>query len=354
VKDDHTVVFIHVNKTAGLTLRSIFDNQYGQSSILILNPFKVRDDILTFDEFKEAPARMKAGKKLITGHMRFRLGVHNYHPRPCVYVTMLRDVVKRIVSYYYYLLESDKPYNQKAVADCKDLDDFVIKGCSWNNIYTYCFSAIDVIRNKPVSKDAVKSAKFNLKHVFAATGITEQFDESLKLFKSVLGWNRIPEYTNKNITKKRPPLSEIPRKTIDLIEEYNQADLELYNYAKYLFNKRSELSDEELQLQSKNRLIRGYQLYIDNSVHEEYEQIIKQGESLFNKQLFNKARDIFQLAVRLNPFAPTAFNNLGVLHYSLGDIKNAKKNFRQALIINPLYQDALANYFGTLKEAENG
>lgn len=70
-------------------------------------------------------------------------------------------------------------------------------------------------------------------------GITENFDDSLKLFAKIAGWNRTDykEHSQRrafNHGKRRYPASD---KLLEAIREHNSYDIEIYEEAKKLFEK---------------------------------------------------------------------------------------------------------------------
>jgi hypothetical protein len=72
---------------------------------------------------------------------------------------------------------------------------------------------------------------------FDCYGITEELDNSLLLFKQVLGWNKWPLYRSRNSSNSQSLLHFEPRH-IARIETLNIIDLALYERALELFGQR--------------------------------------------------------------------------------------------------------------------
>ena len=87
--------------------------------------------------------------------------------------------------------------------------------------------------------------------IFAVVGIAEEFDRSLILIKRILGW-RNPFYTKQNVSRGRALKEDLAPETLRVIEAYNALDIELYRYAKQLFeeNIRSQGPSFEKELQA--------------------------------------------------------------------------------------------------------
>lgn len=96
-------------------------------------------------------------------------------------------------------------------------------------------SVDSIIGDAPVSADIFKLAKDNLKKYFAVVGLSEKFDESLILVKKILGWENI-FYTKRNVASICCSPHEVyDKETIEMIENINMYDVELYKYGKKIF-----------------------------------------------------------------------------------------------------------------------
>lgn len=87
-----TVVFVHIPKTAGTTIRSLLKAALPKSYD-IDGPDDLR-------RFIELPQAQRDAFDLIAGHMPY--GIHQYLTVKARYVTFLRDPVERVVSSYYH------------------------------------------------------------------------------------------------------------------------------------------------------------------------------------------------------------------------------------------------------------
>ncbi len=227
------MVFLHIPKAAGTTLRKIIERQYEPDDILTTgDPWRE-----WIKEFARRPQAQKAEIKIFLGHLRF--GFHTHLPQPSTYFTMLRDPVDRIVSYYYFVLESPAHYLYDIVTSQNmTLKDLLCSEISteFDNGQTRSISGIGhKIGFGQCSPETLESAQANLRDHFAVVGLTEHFDESLLLLKRAFGW-RTPFYVKENVTKNRPRREEISKDTLNLIAKYNQLDIELYRYAQRMFD----------------------------------------------------------------------------------------------------------------------
>jgi len=117
-----TVIFSHIPKAAGTTLHQILNRQYPAQVI-----FTVDFPRASVEEFKQLSEETRAGIRCLKGHMHF--GLHRYLPQKCVYITILRDPLHRVISYCHHLLRSPKDLlHQEIISKNMGLEEIVTSG----------------------------------------------------------------------------------------------------------------------------------------------------------------------------------------------------------------------------------
>lgn len=211
------LIFMHVPKTGGTTLRLIIEKQYNFSEI--------------YRNYTYAGVRkgQKSEKtRFIEGHDYF--GIHHDFKKRPVYITMLRNPVDRIISEYYYILRApghDRYIFNKIKNNNMSLEDYVV--CDdekfhfrTRNMQT-CFAA--------GGKMSLEKAKENLTNYFRVVGITEMFDQSLHLMQKEFDW-KDTGYKKRLVQHNRPKKETISHHIIEEIKRNNELDTELYEWAK--------------------------------------------------------------------------------------------------------------------------
>ena len=231
-KQKQSVIFLHIHKTAGNTLNKVIDHQFKRTSIFTRHPYYPQK---FNDEFKKLSEAQRERIRAIKGHMFF--GLHEFLPQPSTYITILRDPVDRIISYYYHLRRNPKYkklYYNDVTSQPMSLEDFVRSGLApvLENGQTRLLSGV---REVDTANEILKRAKKNLQEHFTVVGLTERFDETLILLKRVFGWRNI-FYTKLNVGTNRSKKEDIPKETLSVIEKHNELDIELYRYAQERFN----------------------------------------------------------------------------------------------------------------------
>ena len=232
-EQEKSIIFVHIPKAAGSTLNKIIERQYEPKAIFSTKmALGVQESIA---EFKKLPEARKREIKVIHGHMDF--GLHEYFPQTCTYITIIRDPVDRIISHYYFVLRTPQHYlYQKVTSKDMSLKDYVTSRISTelDNGQTRVLSGVESIGFGQCSTEMLESAKKNIREHFAVVGLTERFDETLMLLKRAFGWKN-HFYVKANVTKNRPIKENFSKETLNLIEKYNELDIELYKYVEQMF-----------------------------------------------------------------------------------------------------------------------
>jgi hypothetical protein len=223
--EDSIVIFTHIPKTAGTSLRHIIQSQFQPQQVfefyhLKTQPPKARKGIEKYNNLTEAQKKVI---KFVSGHVGF--GLHEFLPRPCSYITVLRDPVERVVSYYYFLLR-----NQNNLVKNKTLPEFIQTYGGVHNSMSCYLSGLTLksqlrdpsidLKSQQFAQETLEIAKANLKQHFQVVGLVERFDETCILLRKILGWNLASFYVKKNVAKHRNLIAELPQDTLELIQKF--------------------------------------------------------------------------------------------------------------------------------------
>ena len=215
------LVFIHIPKAAGTSLREVIARQYPP------------DVQLATDAPITLTAEQRRRVRVLVGHVPF--GAQAQLASPVQVITMLRHPVDRVVSLYYYVrCRPNHPLGPYVHG--RSLEWFA--SCGLSQVSN------DQVRQigggDPLSLDV---ATHNLITGTAAFGLAERFDESLVLMQQAIGWRHI-HHRRLNVTD-RPPVRELPRAALARIERENALDMELHAVARAEFAERIERQGEQ-------------------------------------------------------------------------------------------------------------
>jgi hypothetical protein len=230
-----TVIFLHIGKTGGTTLRKIIYRNYPRSEVLLVRA-RGRPREETLADFTTLPEAERARPRLIVGHTVF--GLHELVPRPATYITMVRKPTSLALSQFAFVQRrAGHRHHQLVTSNGMSLEEYLDAGISMemDNGQTRAIAGDLDTPYGQVTEQHLERAKENLDRHFAVAGLTERFDESLIMLKLTLGWHRI-HYVRANVSP-RSARPAVPPATLRRLEEQNRFDVELYRYVNERFDR---------------------------------------------------------------------------------------------------------------------
>jgi len=222
--DQEALIFLHIPKTAGTTLNRIIEWQYSPLSIFTIDPLGIRATPERFETFSEQRRRKL---RVVRGHMVY--GIHEFLPQGATYITMLRDPVARLLSAYSFALRRPlNPMRRKLKRERLGVEAFVRLTPNRQNLQCRVLAGV---KDVTCDQRVLDIAKENITKSFSVVGLCERFEESLILVAKAFGWE-IPYYENRKVSKVRPALEP---SVVNMIQEYNRFDMELYEFARKRF-----------------------------------------------------------------------------------------------------------------------
>lgn len=200
-----TVIFMHVPKAAGSTLKSILWREYGSASVFDFRSTSKAADVARFFSM---PLADRGQFRAVQGHVPF--GLHRFLPGPSHYITLLRDPVERLVSTYRFIWTAKshwrhQEFAQKRPSFAAFIDDLAERRRL--NLQTLWLSGLLEIDTHPVTdrtegvaeQELLDRALATLDREIALAAPTERFDDFLLCCRRLFGW-RLPRYTPVNRT----------------------------------------------------------------------------------------------------------------------------------------------------------
>ncbi len=203
------IIFTHIPKTAGTTLKSILRNNFG---IYHVDAIKTKKPVYTEADLRFAK-RVFFRVEAITGHNLVN-PPSNLQVKGAQLITMLRDPVNRCASHYQYHVQWVKLKLR--------FEEWIKQEKNHNRM----------VKTLTGSND-LQYAKELLKDHYIFVGISERFRDSLKLLNIVLKEPLDLQYrslikASSNEIKKSLLEDEA---SLRLLKKHNQLDQELYDFA---------------------------------------------------------------------------------------------------------------------------
>lgn len=234
--------FVHIPKTAGMTMSAILEKKFPKEKIC---PFRLYPDLVV------VPREEINQYSLFRGHFPYDI-LDCLLDEPFRCITILREPVARYYSYYKFMkkredfqqfsfLANEIPLIRKMnFEEFASATDFVVvrdglnQQCRYLGKETPASLTLPYTAGKQVpTRDEIERAKTRLANM-EAFGLAERFQDSLFLMSFAFGWEPIMDTIVLN-TSGKVERSDIPDKTRSLVEEKNKPDVELFNFAKTLF-----------------------------------------------------------------------------------------------------------------------
>lgn len=228
-----TVIFLHVGKTAGATMRRALRRQFRRGEVMevrapTVTPGRLRRDG-ALDWFASLPEAERGRPRLIVGHMTY--GLHEFVPRASEYVTLLREPIALVRSQFHHVRRHEGHVLHEQAKAYPDLASYIESGLSleMDNSQTRAFAGDTTAPFGACTTEMLDRAKANLES-FAAAGLTERFDESLVAMIRAFGWQRV-RYVTTNVDPHRAGRAPLTERELMLVREHNALDLALYGWA---------------------------------------------------------------------------------------------------------------------------
>ncbi len=241
------LLFLHLAKTGGMTLADILARNFRPDEYPQVSPDETKPAALgtwSPDVLVRAIARMPRPEKVraVWGH--WGPDARAALPRPCAAITLLRDPRELIVSAYHY--------TDSHTRLMRTFDEYMAERSEYpigfDNPLTRVLSARPELNpadtdattaTHPMVTGADLSAATTMLDDCMLVGVTEQFDETLLILASDLGWTLSDlVYTRINVTEHRPALAELASATRKKLSDLTLYDVRLHTYARELLGRR--------------------------------------------------------------------------------------------------------------------
>ena len=220
--------FLHIPKTGGTSIAKVLNRLYRSRYIPLENGTNEENRIAVINILKNEPNRYD----VIGGHVG-GFGIHEGSQRPVRYLTILRDPGARAISLYYMIMRVKTHRRHAQFQQYGSIEEGLTHIGS--NLQTRVLAGIP--KDTVVTAEHLELAKRNIEEWFDAVAILERFDESLILMRRALGWKTLViAPPHENAGKNRP--KALPESVIQLANDLNAYDTELYEFANALMDKR--------------------------------------------------------------------------------------------------------------------
>ncbi|NUQ05112.1 MAG: sulfotransferase family 2 domain-containing protein [Anaerolineae bacterium] len=225
--------FIHIPKTAGTSVIDFLDRHYSADEIA---PAMLPEQLVLIPQGEIEKYR------LLRGHFGYKYRM--LLPKNTKTITILRDPIERIISYYYYLrresarLPRNRVPEHVRVATSLSLEEFasskelyfLTSNCQVSTLISTPRQNIDVYSHSQI----VDLITTRLSELFFV-GFTEILESSVETLCTLLGWCNDVSVQHLNTNQDHPSAKDLPSQVRQTIQDRNIYDYYLYNLAKSMF-----------------------------------------------------------------------------------------------------------------------
>jgi hypothetical protein len=254
--DDDVLFYLHIPKTAGLSLIALLDAHFRTEEIFPLHSAP------SPEMFEVYSPEQIAGYRLVRGHFDFGPydnGIYKHITPNPICLTMLREPISRTISHYRHNLRHDHGrWHDVIVAQKMSLKDFVCSPDTYAAVVNHQTRLLvgkvkgnpqNYVDSKALSEEAMLSLAKERLEQFAFFGLIERFHESILLLSHTFGWKPVEAYPMLNKSPEPSDPDSIPPEALEAIIARTRLDAELYQYAQQLFEARLNRMAEESLLE---------------------------------------------------------------------------------------------------------
>ncbi len=218
------LLFMHIPKTAGTTLRSIIDLQYGEENVLTYYNQNNRSLLDNLGVFVYNQPNYRA----LIGHFQF--GAHTTLPEYTRYITFARDPIERTISDYYERIHRTPNRYKTSDGRIMDISEMIEKFPNEMENHQTKYIA-GIILDRKITKNDCAKALENIESKFIFCGLLEEFDTSILMMSQIFGW---PLCVYQSLNKGAPKLF-VEKKHQRILQKANKIDSILYKNIKEIF-----------------------------------------------------------------------------------------------------------------------
>lgn len=244
--DEASYYFFHIPKTAGTSLIKILENVFSPEDIC---PPQLWCELIKYQSTELSKFR------LFRGH--FYTHISQVVNQPLKAFVFFRDPLDRALSHYGHVTKHSQHYLHNRSKELKTLTGFLkdpVTRETVRNFQAKCLVGYFDIIKTAATFSSQDLAKFALEEYlettpldisdeelfakakdavdsFCCIGITEHFEESVKLLANIFEWDLKSSNDFLNTNSERPKVSKISPEDTKLLESLNLVDTQLYNYA---------------------------------------------------------------------------------------------------------------------------
>lgn len=229
-KKKHPIlIFSHIPKSGGTSLRKVVTNQYQENEICQVYQSELNLPAPNHS-FISAFKEKQSAYRVVYGHFSF--SVHNLLGIPPCYLTVLREPVARVISLFAHYKRGIHSDWYQQIKEGLTLQDMIRKRMAGgvNNHMTRIIAGHPYQPGEVVQDTKfLDRAKSNIEKYYVFSSTTEALQKDVQTLGRLLEWQDV---SVPHLNGHPKPHDDINHETLSLILENNQLDIKLYEWVK--------------------------------------------------------------------------------------------------------------------------
>jgi len=217
------LLFHHVPKCGGTTINLWLERNYAPEVSFVTDGWTPNESVDKFLEMEEAE---RYSYELVTGHGTNRL-LDSTH-KETLFATTLREPIERVFSFYYFLRQNTK-HSLSVEANNQPIESMSFFGLT--NAMT---SELAICDASKYPKEALRKAKARLLR-YHFVGFQDELWRFCKRLEVACDMSISHDGRRENETRNKPGPQDLSPESVAKIQQMNQLDMELYNWACEVF-----------------------------------------------------------------------------------------------------------------------
>lgn len=224
----YPIVYVHIPKTAGTSLRIMLEDYAGAEGLFSAYP-EAGPPHRAVTDWSSLSREEREKVRVVTGHYHFGAFDRYIDAGHKYFLTFLREPVDRIISLYKHLMAAHEKYKENPESLMKFCFEQPLQEIAEqiDNHQTRMIAGVPAKRQ--VTEKDMYEAQRIIESSFFFVGTTENFEEDTKRLAQCINAEKF--YTKKeNESLDRRSREYYSKSEISLVEHANRYDVELYRY----------------------------------------------------------------------------------------------------------------------------
>ena len=229
-----TILFNHIPKTGGVTLRIIFNRVYGEENVFLVKSTDIKSSL---EEFRRLSDLERKRFRVVAGH-----GADLFRPymdNPFT-VVILREPVSLFLSQFYYLKISENSAFYDDVRKMGTLEEYIeyafLNGQD-NLLTRYLSGAVEFLADPSQSApdlsihgESMLEQAMDLLPDYDIVIDLDDFNAGVFALSEKLGWKKTPLFRRTNTNRENPGVRGVPGPLLERLREVLKYDIDLYDF----------------------------------------------------------------------------------------------------------------------------